>query len=238
MTFKPLANALLLRSLPLFLLIGLVGATAHASPITYTIHFTMTNGTQTPTGSFAFDSATNLFSSFTVRWNGISLNLTNAANGIVAVGPCATTATDTLDLFYGLTTNCASPSGRIWIAQSLGGAEPTFFNMGTGIQRVYYEMTVSTSALGPAQARGAMGEFTVSSPPIPEPGTVFLLLGGGLLLALRKRQTQRGPSSNGKRTAPLSAGFPRPESCAHQSELSVLQSSAGSRGPVRPRSGP
>jgi sugar lactone lactonase YvrE len=46
----------------------------------YTILFTATSGSPTATGSFDYDPSTQTFSSFTILWDGVTLDLTGAAN--------------------------------------------------------------------------------------------------------------------------------------------------------------
>src|SRR5579862_2814316 len=58
-----------------------------ASPISYTMGFTLQNGIAPTAGSFIYDPATGTFSSFTVTWDGDVWNLTSSANNPTISSP-------------------------------------------------------------------------------------------------------------------------------------------------------
>jgi hypothetical protein len=72
------------RAVQVLLLTGLVASGAFAVPVPYVIHFTTTSGSPAPTsGSFTYDSAAALgaqFTAFVVVWDGLTFDLTSAAN--------------------------------------------------------------------------------------------------------------------------------------------------------------
>ena len=98
--------------LSLGLSLALLGAlsSAHAAPMKYNIQFTTTWGSPTPaSGSFFYDPDVPVFSGFVVVWNGISFNMTAAANNPSALGTCNTAGNGAADTFdFLLNQNCGS----------------------------------------------------------------------------------------------------------------------------------
>ena len=126
---------------------------ANASPITYTINFTLGGGGTLPSaGSFAYDSGTHTFSAFSVTWEGIAFDLTGSANAPVTAGsPCGALtggaasfallsgacALDTVDWFshispspeFGFTT-FVDPTNSILIWANAGSPTPPYDTSG------------------------------------------------------------------------------------------------------------
>lgn len=70
-----------MRRIGVFLLLsmGFLVMRSQATPITYNIEFTTSFGTGPSSGSFTYDPSTG-FSDFIVQWDGVTFNLTSAAN--------------------------------------------------------------------------------------------------------------------------------------------------------------
>ena len=69
----------------LLLSVGFLVMRSQAAQITYNIEFTTTSGTAPSSGSFAYDPSTG-FSAFIVQWEGVTFNLTSAANAPLQFG--------------------------------------------------------------------------------------------------------------------------------------------------------
>jgi len=171
------------------LLIAAFGALpAHASAVYYTIDFTITSGSTAPTsGSFDYDSTlTDSFSNFIVLWDGLTFNLTSAANSpaIFASNACIGANTGALATFDELTCSTVT-----WSAGSDGADVPypaTFALIDSG----NFATFVAQAAVdGAPNSVGGSGSLTITGQStVPEPGTTALmLLGLGCLLLTRKR---------------------------------------------------
>jgi hypothetical protein len=69
----------------LLLSMGLLVMRSQATPTTYNIRFTTTSGIASSSGSFTYDPSKG-FSAFIVQWNGVTFDLTSAANAPVQFG--------------------------------------------------------------------------------------------------------------------------------------------------------
>lgn len=161
---------------------------AHADSLTDgTINFTVTSGSPTPTGSFVFDNTTNSFSSFSVLWAGLVFDLTSSANGLsgATVAGCPSAG-----IFSYLVDNgCGGKSG--WEANGVnmntGHPEFDFLNMNDNTFHLFGRVSSSLNGLV------ADGTFstTTTSVTASEPSSVALMLVGvGLVLLLRKRNSR------------------------------------------------
>jgi hypothetical protein len=163
---------------------------ARADIITdYTITFTGASPSLTPAGSFTYDSTVLSFSNFLVVWDGITFDLTSAANNPVTKGtlPTCLTSASGATATFSLLTDCASDPNAAWSAI---GSTPEFFifdtpPVATGV------ISVRTIASQPPTSDAAAGTFEVSAITTPEPGTSSLMLIGiGLVSVMRKRTSQ------------------------------------------------
>jgi hypothetical protein len=122
-----------MRLIPLLSLIGALPAYGAAK--TYTIVFTNTQGSPTPTGSFNYDpTLTNSFSNFFVMWDGFTLDLTGSANSgfinttfpFTAPPPCLGN-TQGAAASYALLTACSATG--FWVAESVTQIGPSAFDL-------------------------------------------------------------------------------------------------------------
>ncbi len=168
--------------------------TAFAAPQTYVIDFVVTQGSIAPTaGSFTYD-ATIGFSNFTVTWNGVTVDLSTAANAptlfTTAGGYAIGTAADAFSL---MTNSLPQPrSYTNWAAFNNGGLGTYFgFKSGAG-QPGGNESLVAVN--GGSAAFGTdptnlvqAGSFSIAA--VPEPATAAMALAGLVILlgASRRR---------------------------------------------------
>jgi sugar lactone lactonase YvrE len=100
----------------------------------YTIYFTPTAGSPSPTGSFNYDpTIANSFSNFIVRWNGLDFDLTGGANtagitdfGIAQTPPCLGQQLGA-PVAFAMLSACA---GTRWTVFSVTSIGPTFLQIG------------------------------------------------------------------------------------------------------------
>jgi hypothetical protein len=159
---------------------------ANASPITYTINFTLGGGGTLPSaGSFAYDSGTHTFSAFSVTWEGIAFDLTGSANAPVTAGsPCGALtggaasfallsgacALDTVDWFshklpspeFAFTT-FVDPTNSILIWANAGSPTPPYDTSGGN-------WTLSAGGTGGGGGGGGSA--------VPEPTSLTLMVSG------------------------------------------------------------
>jgi hypothetical protein len=162
---------------------------ALATPVYYTIDFSLIAGTPAvaPTsGSFDYDASTQTFTGFSVVWNGLTYDMTAAANAPTIFGPygapaCIGGLTGGAASFQ-LLTGCQSAPSLLWTAGdccSYNGILPAgsfgFDAGGDGLP--------SMGILASGTPSGdAVGTFAIA----PEPGTVVLtLIGLGLIVRRR-----------------------------------------------------
>lgn len=192
--------------LSLGLSLALLGAltSAHAAPVRYNIQFTTTSGSPAPTsGSFFYDSDVPVFSNFLVVWNGISFDMTAAANNpTFAMGACNTAGNGAADTFdFLLNQNCGS--GQYF--NGWGGFGYGFAS-GFTFERSDAENlptnAISFSAIDSSTDNtSAQGTFSISlaEAPVPEPATLSMLTAAAALLAVRLRMRRSGRGSTPSR---------------------------------------
>ncbi|MFN7938062.1 MAG: PEP-CTERM sorting domain-containing protein [Bryobacteraceae bacterium] len=180
--------------LALGLSLALLGAlsSAHAAPVKYNIQFTTTSGSPTPaSGSFFYDPDVPVFSGFVVVWNGISFNMTAAANNPSALGTCNTAGNGAADTFdFLLNQNCGS--GQYSNGWSGSASEfATRFKFERSDNGSFATNAIAFSANGPSPDNSNLAEGTFSirlaEAPVPEPATLSLLTAAAALLAVRLR---------------------------------------------------
>jgi hypothetical protein len=171
-------------------------APASAAAVFYNINFTANPGRLAPTsGSFTYDADNPAFSSFFIFWNGINFDLTAAANApVMLTSVCDTpepAAADVFALFDG-TSACAPP---LWTAEKplQGSGNDTSFLIqadpsALGALRIEANGGPSDSQVWEL-SNFSNGSFTITT--APEPSTLALLLGGGLLFEWRRRRTAK-----------------------------------------------
>jgi PEP-CTERM motif-containing protein len=162
------------------LIVSICAPAARADTITTgIIHFTLSNGTPAPTGSFVLDNTTDVFSSFAVNWDGAVFNVFYS---VVA-------GFDPVSLVSYLSTSgtwCAVGPGNFVPYYCLGNSEGFFF---CGPVHCEFDINNITGTFNPGDAN-ANGTYTVTETVVttPEPSSVGLLLAGiGLVLVMRKR---------------------------------------------------
>lgn len=68
------------------LLVTVCGPTARADSYTDgTLHFTVSSGSPAPTGSFVLDDSTDIFTSFTLSWDGATYNFDGQKSGVSGI---------------------------------------------------------------------------------------------------------------------------------------------------------
>ena len=183
--------------LSLGLSLALLGAlsSAHAAPVKYNIQFTTTSGSPTPaSGSFFYDPDVPVFSNFLVVWNGISFDMTAAANNPkFAWGACNTAGNGAADTFdFLLNQNCGS-------GQHFNGWAADTQDWGAGIvngvfgfqridngsfptDQIVFDVSETTFF---AEINTAQGTFSISlaEAPVPEPATLQAVIEKHALLS-------------------------------------------------------
>lgn len=166
------------------------------STTSYKINFTATSGSPLPTsGAFVYDKTTDQFSSFTVVWNGLTFDLTSAANSptIRNSGPPCISGDTGAQATLALMTTCSS-SG-IWegFTPANVSRQSSFqFYDGSCVGVTCHDTFItdfeSTGAQTANDAHGTYG-YTVEVADTPEPGSLALLGSGlfGLMGVTRNR---------------------------------------------------
>jgi hypothetical protein len=180
---------------PLALLLAAVPALAAT---TYEINFTVTDplGAPSPTsGSFTWDGST--FSNFTVKWQGITFDLTASANAPALLGATgcngeASTPSYGFILITQTATGCKPIPGAayIWSAADLSasqGKQSTFvFGYGNGTPPEDEILDYEVGNIPPGDSVVvANGKWTLTAE-APEPGSLGLVLLGTLAVGLRR----------------------------------------------------
>jgi hypothetical protein len=181
-----------------------------AGPVYYTINFDLTTGSLLPTsGSFYYDSSTSSFTNFDVVWDGVTFDLTSAANSFAFTSPtdpCYSGSTTGSQEVFLLMTTCSADSNPLyyheapaWDASS--NIDPAYFIFQTdalsaGVNQISLVGNFSPLASGVL----ARGDFESSS--APEPGSLALMLAG--LFATMGKRFSRGLHQAG-RTRPCFA---------------------------------
>lgn len=175
---------------------------AAAAPITYSITFTETSGSVAAPdpATFVYDASAAIgsqFSGFFLTWDGISYDLTAAANSPVAVGTDC--GTDSAAVFSFLSTGSAcpthAPNEPRWVGVANARQNGNFFqfsdsnplgpNGQPGTQSLLVEQSIQSRQGG---GNSAQGTWTIADTSTPEPGTLVLLLAGGAMLVAGKRR--------------------------------------------------
>jgi hypothetical protein len=183
-----------------FLFAAALGApVAEATPIEYTINFSLISGTEPTAGSFTYDSATTTFTNFTVTWDGLVWNLTSGANSPFISSPapaCLGGLTGAAAAFAQLDRVCFGASNPGGSNQWVGNPEPP-----PETDSVFRFLTAGGSGseieiLGTPQADPTgdtgTGQWSITAISTPEPSTFIPLLATLLSAALvaRKRSAR------------------------------------------------
>lgn len=179
----------------------LVAANAYADTITdYTINFTATSGAA-PTGSFAWDSTTDTFQNFVVKWDGETYTFPDVFTSPpqeTYAGCGGTASVAVFELFAGGCRVAPISFGVNTTAISMFGVTNVFLG---GTFPVSAFCSVCTPTVAGLAGQGTVGSVVVTTgsgtgggtgggTSVPEPGTAgLMLLGFGLVLGLRKRVT-------------------------------------------------
>jgi hypothetical protein len=163
-----------------------------ATPINYTINFSLASGTIAPTsGSFTYDPDVG-FSNFIVVWDGITFDLTASANApLVAYSICGASTPATAFLLLSQSTPC-SVTNYYW-----GGSDDfhdTFYFLGTflplpgGMYQIYNLIGFTNTA-----GSDAVGTWSIPGVSTPEPATLdVMLLAGFAFAGIRKAYPMPG----------------------------------------------
>jgi hypothetical protein len=172
----------------------------HASPVLYDIDFTAFNfmGPAPTSASFDFDAsaaAGSQFSDFTVVWQGITFDLTAAANNPVARDSITSACIPSLDsagFFAGLLnpSNCFSLS-TTWDANAFPGGMASFgieTDAPSDANSLQVDVQESTTYSGSGES--SQGRWTITATPEPSASPV-LLMAAVALLASKRIKTHR-----------------------------------------------
>jgi hypothetical protein len=224
---QSLRNALLVLSLTF---LGAAVSTAKADNLIYNIDFTATGGVAPESGSFAFDTADSLFSSFEVDWGTFKFDLTSEANSPFALGSASCldgASAGPLANFNALTGCIGAGGGASWSEVS-GESYPSpfytpLFLLCLSISNCYVDdlmLVAEDSVSGSVPNTLANGTFGVSAATaVPEPRSLVLwLLAPGLALRKRIATGSRLFTNQNDSQYPLISGtgiaFPKPASDA------------------------
>jgi hypothetical protein len=160
-------------------LLGLLATVpVQGSIITFVVYFQTTTGSPAPaTATFSGDDVTQVFTNFTVNWNGITFDLTSSANA-PTIGGTGCPGADSTPL-YGFSILIQECSGATyqWNAATVSNGDSYFAFVETNSGNNFIFATVSLPGTPVAAASGTW--FTTE---LPEPGTLEMLIGGGMLL--------------------------------------------------------
>lgn len=142
-----------------------------ADAATYSIFFVGTPPFPTA-GSFTYDPDIQTFSSFLVTWNGITFDLTSAANAPVVSAtppPCLGSATGGAASFALLNGDCTPAQGNfttLWFAQM---QPDPIFEFSTYDPTSFIKIYAFDNPQAGYQVAG--GDWSLTQPTIPGPGT-------------------------------------------------------------------
>ena len=167
-------------------LIGIGTAVTNASPITYDINFTLTQGSPNATsGTFTYDASQptgSQFTNFIVQWDTLTFDLTSAANDPTELGTGCTAGANSSTFFALLsgTAECSPPIPPRWEGNTFPTkahfniTEATPMSPPTGGE-IYADDVTDTPITTDIQ--GASGSFNITpTSPVPEPTTGYLML--------------------------------------------------------------
>ncbi len=166
---------------PTLLLMSFGSLIAFGAPITYRINFTVTSGIAPASGSFTYDAAVPTFTGFTVTYQGIIFDLTNAANSPITDTSCPPACAAASFLFLSTHPGGSSSGNDGWGA--ISDASNDIFAFHRSIPPVVGSVLFSqimTPGTGPLVAPASTGSFSIE--PVPEPTSGAMVLAGAALL--------------------------------------------------------
>ncbi len=183
----------------LFLTLVTCSAPIWAAATTYDINFSLLDEAPAPTaGSFTYDPAVG-FSNFTVDWNGLTFDLTGAANTIFVAGTGCDSESSTPQYAFLLLTKAltgCSPT-YLWAGDgsNVGGLTFTFrVTAGEGFDRIR-----TTDPYPPDGGLIVDGDWSLTEvqTSTPEPTSLALTFLAGLALAGLKRRANKMRKAQG-----------------------------------------
>jgi hypothetical protein len=198
-----------MRSISLLTLVFIGALPALATPVLYTIDFSLTQDGPLPTsGSFIYDASASAFTSFDVVWDGDTFDLTSAANTYTSTSPtdpCFSGSTNGAQEVFLLMTACSADDNASYYTAP-PQYEANIYPYGSPNYTNFQFLTTASTNPGPNQmnlytpavgtsgcpadtcytySAQVVGEFEATAA-TPEPGSCALTL-IGLCLVMRKR---------------------------------------------------
>ena len=154
--------------------IGIMAASIVSGDTLTNYSIAFSGSTPLPTsGQFTYDSTAPAFSNFTIQWNGLTFDLTNAANGTANRGCLIVCAQTTFDHLVAQSVQDTWAAG---ISAGLASFSVVGYTPQGGL---VYNATVTVPPATPALA-GTGGNFIITA--APEPGTSTMTFAGGFAL--------------------------------------------------------